>query len=213
MTSLLCQSGPGPASSLPVFGSARDLGRAPFELHVHDRHDPHRARIESYIQQRYEKQFGAVLRDWLPQLVSVQIDGQIMAAAGYRDAAEPLFLERYLANRIEDSLPARDGQRASRSRIVEAGQFAATRAGAGRLLIPMLARHLRSRGYQWAVTTATRELRRMFTRMGISPMMLAPAPASALDEPARRDWGSYYEHDPFVVAGYLGQVVDELGIE
>lgn len=175
-------------------------------LHVHAPDDPMRARIESYIRQRYQQRFGASVHEWLPTLVSVQRDGEIMAAAGYRGAADPLFLERYLAAPIEKYL-LDEGAPVARGRIVEAGQFAAIRPGAGRLLVPLLARHLHQQGFEWAVSTLTRELHQRFMRMGLAHQPLCVATADHLSEQERADWGTYYAHGPQVFAGRLHAIL------
>jgi len=171
--------------------------------------DPTRAHIESYIQKRYQQRFGATLKEWLPTLVSVQKDGEVLAAAGYRSADDALFLERYLAAPIERYL--RDqGVPVARSLIVEAGQFAAVRPGCGRLLVPLLARHLHGEGFDWAVSTLTIELHHLFSRMGLAHQPISVATSSHLDEQERKDWGSYYAHSPTVFAGRLDAILDRL---
>jgi len=175
-------------------------------LHLHTQDDPLRGRIESYIHQRYLRRYGARLKHWMPNLVCLQSNGEILAAAGYRDALTPLFLERYLSAPVEhylrdDDLPV------ARSQIVEAGQFAAMRPGAGRLLVPMLARHLQERGFAWAVSTLTDELHHLFSRMGLAYQPLAEATAQSLDNADRKDWGNYYEHHPQVFAGKLSSIL------
>lgn len=176
-------------------------------LHIHAPGDPLRAEVESYIRQRYQERFGARLNEWLPTLVSVQTNGEIIAAAGYRGAETPLFLERYLAAPIEQYLRDEDAPVARRL-IVEAGQFAAVRPGAGRLLVPLLARHLHQQGYSWAVSTLTRELHHLFARMGLAHQPISAATAHHLDEKTRSDWGSYYAHAPQVFAGRLHTIVE-----
>ncbi|MDT4808771.1 thermostable hemolysin [Achromobacter agilis] len=168
-----------------------------------------RARIESYIHQRYQQRFGATLKEWLPTLVSVQKDGEILAAAGYRSADDPLFLERYLAAPIEQYL-SDQGARVARRLIVEAGQFAAARPGGGRLLVPLLAQHLQGEGFDWAVSTLTIELHHLFSRMGLAHQPISAATSSHLNEQERMDWGSYYEHAPTVFAGRLSVILDRL---
>lgn len=175
-------------------------------LHIHEAGDPSRGEVERYIAQRYRQRYGATLRTWFPVLVSLQVEGCIVAAAGYRDGAEPLFLERYLDAPIERCL--RDA--VPRERIVEAGQFAAIRPGAGRLLVPLMARHLHARGYAWAVSTLTLELHHLFTRIGLTPDTLATADAQRLSAAERADWGSYYEHAPQVCASRLADIVRQL---
>ncbi|MFF7399896.1 thermostable hemolysin [Achromobacter sp. NPDC008082] len=182
-------------------------GATPRTLHIHPVDDPIRARVESYIQQRYQQRFGATLKEWLPTLVSVQENGEILAAAGYRGADHPLFLERYLAAPIEQYLRDQNAPVARRL-IVEAGQFAAARPGGGRVLVPLLARHLHQQGFDWAVSTLTSELHHLFARMGLAHQAISAATPDHLNEQERRDWGDYYAHAPHVFAGRLHTILE-----
>jgi len=163
---------------------------------------PLRNRIEACIADVYRSRYGARVSHWAPTLVGLVGDERILAAAGYRDAADPLFLERYLAAPIEEVIAARTGARVTRREIVEVGHFAAAHAGEGKRLLPMLARHLSQRGYRWVVSTATRELRVLLAHLGMRPLALARADPGPLGADAA-DWGCYYEHEPIIVAGDL----------
>ena len=87
--------------------------------------------------------------------------------------------------------------------------LAAARAGEGRRLILQLGPHLAAQGFQWVVSTLTEELRQLFVRLGVVPYALGRADAAALGE-AARDWGSYYEHRPVVLAGQLPLALRQL---
>ena len=52
------------------------------------------------------------------------------------------------------------------------------------------------------VFTATRELRNSFRRLGLNPLRLARADPARLPD-GGANWGSYYEHDPLVMAGRI----------
>lgn len=186
---------------------AAQSGAMPRTLHIHPVDDPMRGRVESYIHQRYQQRFGATLKEWLPTLVSVQENGEILAAAGYRGADDPLFLERYLAAPIEQHLRDQNAPVARRL-IVEAGQFAAARPGGGRVLVPLLARHLHQQGFDWAVSTLTSELHHLFARMGLAHQAISAATSDHLNEQERRDWGDYYAHAPHVFAGRLHTILE-----
>jgi len=186
---------------------AAQPGAVPRTLQIHSVDDPMRGRVESYIHQRYQQRFGATLKEWLPTLVSVQENGEILAAAGYRGADDPLFLERYLAAPIEQYLRDQNAPVARRL-IVEAGQFAAARPGGGRVLVPLLARHLHQQGFDWAVSTLTSELHHLFARMGLAHQAISAATSDHLNEQERRDWGDYYAHAPHVFAGRLHTILE-----
>lgn len=167
--------------------------------------DPARPRVEEFIRRVYDERYGARVRQFAPVLVSLRDaadpDAPVLAAAGYRVATQPLFLEHYLDVPIEHAL-AVDAARPPRERIVEVGHLAAVRAGEGRRLILRLAQHLVGLQVEWVVSTLTEELRHLFTRMGVVPRALGAADPARLGQ-AAHDWGRYYEHHPVVLAGHL----------
>lgn len=172
----------------------------PLRLHLPD--DEHRLDVEQFIATVYRQHFDARLHQFMPVLVSRGEDEATYCAAGYRSAAEPLFLERYLPEPVERMLSRTAGQPVAREHIVEVGQFASQRAGEGRRLMLDLARHLVDAGFRWAVITATAELRRLLRHRGLESLPLGPARRQCLGEGGRL-WGSYYRHAPRVLAGDL----------
>ena len=179
-------------------------GAAAGSLRLHPPGDPGRARVESFIREVYDRRYGARIDHFAPMLVSLEdAAGGVAAAAGYRSAATgTLFLERYLACAVEDALAGGAGRRPARAQVVEIGHLAAGQPGAGRELILLLGPHLARQRFRWAVATLTRELLQLFGRLGIAPLALAPADPACLGEDAAQ-WGSYYEHDPVVLAGEI----------
>jgi len=167
--------------------------------------DDARAGIEAFIARVYARRYGARVTQFAPCLAGLrdQLSGQWLAAAGFRRADEaPLFLERYLDAPVEVVLGRHQDQPVSRHEVVEVGHLAAERAGAGRLLIPLLGQHLAEGPSRWVVSTLTQELRHLFVRMGVTPLALGSADPAAVGE-GLADWGSYYEHGPVVLAGRL----------
>lgn len=167
--------------------------------------DDARAGIEAFIARVYARRYGARVTQFAPCLAGLRdpLSGQWLAAAGFRRADEaPLFLERYLDAPVEVVLGRHQDQPVSRHEVVEVGHLAAERAGAGRLLIPLLGQHLAEGPSRWVVSTLTQELRYLFVRMGVTPLALGSADPAAVGE-GLADWGSYYEHGPVVLAGRL----------
>jgi hypothetical protein len=165
---------------------------------------PQRRAFEDFIAARFARAYGARLAHFLPHLLGVKDGlGRWQAAAGYAAAgAQPLFLEQYLDQPIEQALAAAIGAPIARGSVVEVGNLAANSAGMARALIPQLARHLHRMGYRWVAFTATRALRNSFHRLGLKPVPIAAAdPARLADGGAH--WGSYYDQDPVVVAGKI----------
>ncbi|HET8748872.1 MAG TPA: thermostable hemolysin [Ramlibacter sp.] len=180
-------------------------------LRLHLPGDPRRADVERFIHAVYRRRYGATVRAFAPALVSLaDPDGAIVAAAGYRSAAAgPLYLERYLGEPVEEALAPHAGRPLSRREVVEIGHLAAGRAGAGRRLMVLLGPHLAQARFRWGVATLTLELRQLLARMGIAPLVLAPADPDLLAEEARQ-WGSYYEHQPVVLAAEIAPVLRRL---
>jgi hypothetical protein len=188
-----------PAPFVPAVAPAARVD-GPLYLHRHDDFD--RAAVEAFIAGVYRRHFAARLRDFMPVIVSRGDGESPAAAAGYRPATEPLFLERYLPRPVEAMLAQAAGQTVAREQIVEVGHFAAQQAGEGRRLMLALARHLVDAGFRWAVVTATAELRRLLGHLHLSglPLGVARRHSVGADAPL---WGSYYRHAPRVIAGDL----------
>ena len=199
---------------LPSFDSdAASSPEAPStvpELHVHAAGDPARGEVEDFIHRLFAARYGADVRQFAPVLVSLRDRGEIVAAAGYRSAADgPLFLERYLPSTAETMLASQAESPPVRRSIVEVGHLAAGRAGEGRRLIALMGPHLAAQGFVWVVGTITAELRHLFLRIGVTPLALGVADPAALG-PDAAHWGSYYDHRPVVLAGHLHQALRRL---
>lgn len=185
----------------PAWAGARRASAASPRFALHLPGDPGRAAVEAFIRGVYAEHYGAALRGFAPTLVSLRDGDQLVAAAGYRSAAEPLFLERYLDRPVDKLLTGLAGA-PKRASIVEVGHLASRRAGEGRRLILRLAEHLGALQVQWVVSTLTEELRQVFARMGVQPVALGIADPARLGADAA-DWGRYYDHHPLVLAGSL----------
>ncbi len=200
-----CSRDPAPAPAM-CEAPAGDVPR----LTVHAVGDAERAAVEDFIRRVYAERFGAQVQAFAPTLVCLRDASGIVAAAGYRPAAgSPLFLERYLAAPIEALLESQAGLRPERASIVEVGHLAAVRAGEGRRLIALLGPHLAEQGFSWVVSTLTQELRRLFLRLGVTPLALGVADPVLLGSDAVH-WGRYYDHRPVVLAGQLQQALRSL---
>jgi hypothetical protein len=169
-------------------------------LVLYDQASPGRRRLETFIRAVYAKCYRARLRHFAPTLAAWENHGEILAVAGYRSANEPLFLERYLDVPIEVAVaPTRP---ILRSQVVEVGSFASARAGEGRRLLLAPGAHLAAQDVQWVAGTVTAELRQLLVRLGLGVTALALARGDRLGEEAAH-WGSYFDHEPIVVAGHL----------
>lgn len=173
---------------------------------------PLRGDVEAFIRKVFVRHYGARVSSFAPNLMMLQQQGgRIVAATGWRSAqSAPLFLENYLDDPIEQLLSQLASQPVAREHIVEVGNLAAEMPGGSPQVIMALASHLNQLGYDWVVFTATCELIRIFTRLGLPLLALAKADPSRLGE-AASDWGRYYETEPIVVAGRIGVAMDRIG--
>jgi hypothetical protein len=183
----------------------------PRSISITPRIDKSRRDIERLIEVAFAERFGSKVTQHYPVLMSVHgDDGGVLSAVGFRAAAdEPLFLEQYLDGSIEASLSRHLGTPVTRDKIVEIGSLASAGSGASIFLFVALSAYLRARGFSHAVATATKSVRRVFQFFDFGVVELGTARRCALGDHGA-DWGSYYEHDPKVVAGAIGIGADRL---
>jgi hypothetical protein len=170
----------------------------------HGPHAPQRALIEEFVRREFRTHFGARIRHFMPELLALHgKDGVVRAAVGCRAAeAERLFLETYTREPIEIALAKRNGFWVPRERIVEIGSLACRSAAAAIAIIRELVPHLLGAGYSWVVFTGADTVMNVFHYLGLAPRELCPADPLLLGA-ARHDWGTYYDHDPHVMAGRI----------
>lgn len=172
---------------------------------------PQRNIAETFIREVFAEHYQARVTSFAPTLTLFAQDAHLVAAAGWRSAGdEALFLERYLDAPIEHAVGQLAGQLVARERIVEVGNLATTRQGSSVHVIFRLAEHFYRSGFEWVVFTATHELVRIFTRLGLPLLALAPADPSRLGDEAAA-WGSYYDTRPIVVAGRIRLGLERIG--
>lgn len=196
---------PSPYPTLPATATPVPPRRTtrPGALRFHRPGDPGREEVERFVSSRFERRYGARVPSWAPVLASLA-DGELtVAAAGWRDADDGLYLERYLDEPVERCIGRIAGiEPPARGGVVEIGHLAAARVGDGRRLFLRLAALLAQRGYRWVVSTATPGVRTGFSRIGVRMIELGPARAERAG-PDAAAWGRYYDEGPVVVAGEL----------
>lgn len=173
---------------------------------IHQRGNGGREELERYIHDVFAHGYGAEIKYFLPQLMSLcDEQGELLAALGIRDGnSEPLFLEIYLDEPVEQRLATVAGIAVQRDGIVEIGNLASSRSGAARWLFLALAAYLHGRGTQWAIYTAAPFLKNTFLKLGFNLHILASADKTRLGDDAG-DWGSYYDAAPEVMAVEVSQ--------
>jgi hypothetical protein len=168
-----------------------------------ERGNDERRRLELFIARGFLRAYGAVVAHFADQLVALRRPGESWswyAAFGYTLAgADRLFVEQYLDVSSEHAISARLGIAIERSDVVEVGNLAASLPGAARAAVVCMGALLPALRRRWVVCTATRALRNCFARLDIGMVELGRAEAARLPD-GGACWGSYYTHDPRVIA-------------
>jgi Thermostable hemolysin len=158
-----------------------------------------RSAVEDEIRKVYWDRYAARLSSFPSVLLAeVSPSGVIECAAGIRFGFQELFSECYLDQPAEQALSHRFGRAVNRDGVVEVCNLVATTSGRSLSFIRRLIEFVEMADAEWALFTATRTLRRLLQRSGLHMTELTCAKRSQIDNPD--DWGSYYEHDPRVVA-------------
>jgi hypothetical protein len=193
----------GKTRSAASQGVARLLSPGPgFSLHSVE--SDMRPLVETYIHDQFRKIHGARVRDFMPLLLTMDCNENLSAAAGIRPAAEqPLFLERYLGQGVERAIGRLVSGSVARRDIAEIGNLVATQRGSSQLLFLILTAVMHRSNFEWLVFTATPQVQKTINRLGFRLHVLGDANPSVLDEASLKDWGSYYDSRPQVVAGNI----------
>ncbi len=181
-----------------------------FKLEIVERAHPQRKEVEQYISQRYELAFDAHLDAFMPTFLALMEEGEVRSLCGFRVASEePLFLEQYLDLPADVLLTRVYGNKIARHELVEFGQLASFSKGFSAHHFLLMTEYLVESGYEWCIFTATDPLNAMINRLGLETVTLAEADPSRIPN-ATDIWGSYYQHQPRIVAGNLNQGVSQL---
>ncbi len=169
-----------------------------------------RREVENFIHQRFAESHNANISHFMPYLLRIREDGSgaWRAVAGLRPAAtsrgnQPLFLERYLDQPVEQTIFRTTDSAVDRQKIVEIGNLAETSPGGGRHAIIALTGFLAGYGFHWVVFTAIPRLANAFPRLGMEPTPLATASPDKLSAKERKEWGNYYDEHPTVLCGRI----------
>ncbi|MEC8858680.1 MAG: thermostable hemolysin [Pseudomonadota bacterium] len=196
MSQLLCSS----ADLLGV------IGQQGIKLRLSRRTDAHRQLredMEQCVSQHFSNVYDAHITQFTPLLLGLEMQGEIVAVVGLRPASdEPLFLQQYLDAPIERLISAASTLAASTSDIIEVGNLVSTSPGMARLLIVALTHYLYCSQFKWVAFTGTPILLNSFSRLTLSPVVLADADPVRLGDGASQ-WGSYYATKPKVMGGYI----------
>lgn len=165
--------------------------------------------VQAFISKRFNDAFGAEIQHFLPYFLTSQMDGLIDSAIGFQPVQpQSLFLEQYLSHPVEQTLKLQ-GIIAKRAQMVEIGNLAASFNSGSPLLFILLAAVLHEAHYQWVVFTATRQVRHLIGKLQLSTITLGTADPERLIN-KKQQWGSYYLHQPVVLAGHLPTAITHL---
>ncbi len=182
----------------------------PYQFELVGRSHPLRSQVEAYVTKRYEHAFNAQLNQFMPEYLLLREGELIKSVCGIRSAEqESLFLEQYLPASAETLITEHFGCAIHRASIIEFGQLASFSHGLSALHFLMMTDTLVEQGFEWCIFTATDPLHAMLSRLGLSPKVLAQADAKYVTD-ANKIWGSYYQHQPRILAGNLKQGLKQL---
>jgi len=166
--------------------------------------DSGRQQVEGYIARRYLGAFGAQVDSFMPWLLTLECLDTLTGVAGMQVAdANPLFLEQYLEEPVEQLMSRVLDNQITRSSVVEIGNLVAAKRGASHLLFLLFTSVLHAAGYEHIVFTATRALRNNLEKVGFTLVELQKVDVSKLDPGTIAQWGNYYRTEPVVVTGSL----------
>ena len=188
------------APTVPLTAPATDG----LTLSAHALADPARAEIEAFIQQGYQKAYGAQISISMPWLLAIK-NGRLQAALGMRSAREALFVEQYLTGSIE-SQPALVAERAMRAQIIEIGSLYSNAQKFTAPLFMVTAASLFYLGYRQVVFAATERVARILSTAGVELTVLGAADPARLAA-STDQWGSYYMTNPQVLMVSLAGVM------
>ena len=184
----------------------------PVSVIVYDEDSKGRQRAERFVSEMFRRVFQAELKRFMPKIMAlIDFEGKCLGSLGMRYASTgKLMLEDYLDENIEKVLSGLTGTEVRREGIVEIGNLVTSLRGGGRWLVSAITAWLVNVEFQWAVFTATSELRVLLERLGVKVWTLAAASHARLKDTGDTDWGTYYEHQPIVIATRVADVHNAL---
>lgn len=195
------------SSEQPLWQQRLLLAHSPLTLISTE--SPQRSLVERFIAREFMTRYNASLQVYLPFLLASFQNEEVNAALGFKLAAEePLFLEQYLDKPIERSLPANTNS-ITREQIAEVGNLAMSFRAVSPLLFIVVAAILHKAGLSYVVFTATTQVRKLLEKLQLVTDVIGPADPSRLADKGQ-SWGSYYQHQPIILGGWLNEAVNHL---
>lgn len=175
-----------------------------------------RPRAQAFIHSAYERAFNADLHSFYPSIITLNggpgrqqqdILGAVGARSGY---GQQLFLEQYLRADLDAVLSERIDREVPRAAVVELGNLSVLRPALTYPFMHLIGQWLLGYEVEWLVFALTAKLRHLFRRAGLDMVELGCAQQHRLLS-QETDWGSYYEHDPRIVALELTPAIARFG--
>ncbi len=167
-------------------------------------------KVIEHVSLRYQEAFFAELKFFMPAYLTLISNDTIISVCGFRIAEEePLFLEQYLEDEAQNLVSRVFQCDIKRSNLVEFGHLASFAKGKSALHFYLIAQMLVELGFEWCIFTATDPLHAMMARLGLEPHVIAHADPNKVPD-AQSTWGSYYDHQPRVLAGNLVKGLERL---
>lgn len=171
---------------------------------------PGRTRAQEYIHAQFARYYGADVKQYMPYLLTLERNGEILAALGFRLAASHgLFLEQYLTEPVERLVSRVTGNPVKRDLIVEIGNLASSHPERTKELFTLLTFLLKHMGCEWVVCNTTPKVRSTFKHMGFEFVTLQKTTSTSLQLDAHV-WGNYYDHDPRLCLGSLSTAAQKI---
>ena len=162
-----------------------------------------REQLQRFIQSGFARQYNANVREFMPQLIAVEAFG-LKAVLGLRSAREPLFIEQYLDQPIEKYFT--EHAPLSRTEILEVGNLVSHNRLHTTRLFMLTAISAIDSGFRFLVFSATGNVAKLLSGYGVPLTLLKIADGKKLGD-KQRNWGSYYQTDPQVMALNLADVI------
>lgn len=161
-----------------------------------------RQELEDFVHSIFAQAYGADVKEFMPQLMSLRNDqGELLAVCGLRHAEDSsLFLERYLSQPVETMIAEKSGQGVRREDIVEIGNLAVAHPETTRSLLASISVYLHGTQTAWGVFTGIPTLRNALSKLNMLLLPLGVASLSHLPEHEHAAWGRYYDEKPHVMA-------------
>jgi len=195
----------------PALAKTKRILLPHLSVQLSDINSPNRTDVERYISSQFYNNHQAKINNFLPYILSAQTSKKITSTIGFRLAKpeQDLFLEQYLDKTADIILGQHLIQKIDRKKIAEIGNLTSSYPGSSQMLFVLIISILHQAGLQWALFTATDQVRKMIESLGISCLDICDADSERLTD-SHHSWGNYYKKKPKVIAGNLSAAYEKL---